>query len=76
MKKWHEGVLGIVASRLVESTGKPTIVLGVNRDSGLAKGSGRSVEAFNLFDALDGHRDLLEKIRWSSHGMRADRFSG
>lgn len=61
-EKWHEGVLGIVASRLVESTGKPTIVLGVNRDSGLAKGSGRSVEAFNLFDALDGHRDLLEKF--------------
>ena len=55
---WHEGVLGIVASRIVEQTGKPTLVLNVSAD-GHAKGSGRSVEAFNLFQALDGHRDLM-----------------
>lgn len=59
---WHEGVLGIVASRLVESTGRPSIVLGVNCETNTAKGSGRSVEAFNLFDALDGHRDMMEKF--------------
>ncbi|MCH5464300.1 single-stranded-DNA-specific exonuclease RecJ [Levilactobacillus tujiorum] len=55
---WHEGVLGIVASKVVESTGKPTLVLNVNED-GRAKGSGRSVAAFNLFAALDPHRDIL-----------------
>ncbi|KRN02793.1 single-stranded DNA-specific exonuclease [Levilactobacillus senmaizukei DSM 21775 = NBRC 103853] len=55
---WHEGVLGIVASKVVEATGKPTLVLNVN-DEGRAKGSGRSVPAFNLFMALDGHRDLM-----------------
>lgn len=55
---WHEGVLGIVASKVVEQTGKPTLVLNVNQD-GRAKGSGRSVDAFNLFEALDGHRDLM-----------------
>lgn len=54
---WHEGVLGIVASKVVETTGKPTLV--VNIQDGRAKGSGRSVDAFNLFTALDGHRDLM-----------------
>ena len=56
-ENWHEGVLGIVASKLVEQTGKPTIVLNVNGDE--MKGSGRSVAAFDLFTALDGHRDLM-----------------
>jgi single-stranded-DNA-specific exonuclease len=55
---WHQGVLGIVASRLVEATGKPTIV--ASTDGGqLYKGSGRSSAGFNLFQALDGHRDLM-----------------
>ena len=45
-EKWHEGVLGIVASRLVESTGKPTIVLGVNRDSGLQRMNFRNSKKF------------------------------
>lgn len=56
---WHEGVLGIVASKVVEATGKPTVVLDVKADHGTAKGSGRSVEGFNLFEAFDTHRDLL-----------------
>lgn len=56
---WHEGVLGIVASKVVEATGKPTVVLDVNSEAGTAKGSGRSVANFNLFDAFDQHRDLL-----------------
>lgn len=54
---WHEGVLGIVASKLVEQTDKPAIVLTINDDE--MKGSGRSVAAFDLFNALDGHRDLM-----------------
>ncbi|ANZ67756.1 single-stranded-DNA-specific exonuclease RecJ [Secundilactobacillus paracollinoides] len=56
---WHEGVLGIVASKVVETMGKPTVVLNVNPDSNTAKGSGRSVAGFNLFEAFDGHRDLM-----------------
>lgn len=47
---WHDGVVGIVASRLVEKYGKPTIVITVDGDE--AKGSGRSIEGFNLYDAL------------------------
>lgn len=56
---WHQGVLGIVASRLMDQTGKPTIVASVNDDQQIAKGSGRSIDGFNLFAALDGHRKLM-----------------
>src|SRR5699024_2166091 len=53
----HEVVLGIVATKLFQQTGKPTIVLHVNGDE--MKASCRSVAAFDLFTALDGHRDLI-----------------
>ena len=43
---WHEGVVGIVASRIVEQTGRPTILL--SDSDGIAKGSGRSIPAFDL----------------------------
>lgn len=56
---WHQGVLGIVASHLVEETGKPTIVASVNDGEKVAKGSGRSVEHFDMFTALNNHRDLM-----------------
>lgn len=56
---WHQGVLGIVASRIMDETGKPTIVAGINDGETVAKASGRSVDGFNLFAALDPHRDLL-----------------
>lgn len=56
---WHQGVLGIVASRLVEKTGKPTIVASVNHGELVAKGSGRSVDGYDLFAALDAHRKLM-----------------
>jgi single-stranded-DNA-specific exonuclease len=51
-ESWHRGVLGIVASRLVERFFRPTFVLGKNETDGLASGSGRSIPAFHLLDAL------------------------
>lgn len=54
---WHDGVIGIVASRLVELYGKPTVVITV--DGSEAKGSGRSIDGFNLYEALCGCADLL-----------------
>ena len=57
--EWHQGVLGIVASRVVEETGKPTIVASVNDGDEIAKGSGRSHDRFDLFEALQKHRDLM-----------------
>ncbi|KAF1296956.1 single-stranded-DNA-specific exonuclease RecJ [Enterococcus sp. JM4C] len=55
---WHEGVLGIVAGRIMNETGKPTIVLTIKED-GSAKGSGRSVEALNLYEMLSSMNDLF-----------------
>lgn len=54
---WHDGVIGIVASRLVEKYGRPAIVITVAGDK--AKGSGRSIEGFNLYDALCACADVL-----------------
>ena len=54
---WHHGVIGIVASRLCEKFSKPCILL--SEENGKCKGSGRSVEGFNLFDALSDSEELL-----------------
>ena len=54
---WHGGVIGIVAARLMERFGKPCIV--ITSDGEEAKGSGRSLEGFSLYDAIDAERDLL-----------------
>lgn len=57
---WHQGVLGIVASRIMNETGKPTIIASTDQNNPtLIKGSGRSVDGFNLFNALEAHRELF-----------------
>lgn len=56
---WHKGVIGIVASRLIESFYKPTIVL-TKSQNGLLNGSARSVKGFNVYNALLECEDLLE----------------
>ncbi len=66
---WHEGVLGIVASRIVEHLQKPTIVLGIQTDGLMAKGSARSCAQFNLYDALSACQDTLAKF--GGHHMAA-----
>ncbi len=58
---WHAGVIGIVASRLVEKFHRPAIVLALG-ESGLAKGSGRSIKDFHLFQALEACKDLFEEF--------------
>lgn len=55
---WHEGVLGIVAGRIMQSTGQPVIVL-TKKENGLAKGSGRSIAALNLFEMLTTMKDMF-----------------
>ena len=57
---WHQGVIGIVASRLVEKYGKPCIVISKNGD--IAKGSGRSIDGFSLYDALSFCGDILTQF--------------
>ncbi len=55
---WHKGVIGIVASRLIETYYRPTIIL--TESNGLITGSARSVKDFDVYDAIDACSDLLE----------------
>ncbi len=64
---WHSGVIGIVASRLVERYHRPTLLIAVN--DGLGKGSGRSIPAFNLWAALSECEALL--VRFGGHHFAA-----
>ena len=57
---WHHGVIGIVAARLTERYGVPTILL--SSDGELATGSGRSISGFSLYEAISSVRDLTEKF--------------
>ncbi len=57
---WHKGVVGIVASRLVEAFYRPTIVL--TKSNGLVTGSARSVQGFDLYDAIESCADLLDNF--------------
>ena len=67
-RDWHPGVIGIVASRLVEKTGRPVIVVSVD-EHGEGKGSGRSVQGFNLHACIASCEDLL--LRFGGHAMAA-----
>ena len=67
-ENWHPGVIGIVASRLTERFGKPCFVIS-RSDDGMAKGSGRSVEGFDLFAAVSHCAPLLTKF--GGHPMAA-----
>jgi single-stranded-DNA-specific exonuclease len=64
---WHRGVLGIVASRLVDRLHRPVFVLSRNEDDGMASGSGRSIPAFHLLDALESMADLFVKFGGHKH---------
>jgi single-stranded-DNA-specific exonuclease len=57
---WHHGVIGIVASKITEKYYRPSIL--ISNENGIGKGSGRSIEGFNLFKALTYCEDLLEKF--------------
>lgn len=56
--EWHKGVIGIVASRLIEVYYRPTIVL--TQSNGLVTGSARSIKDFDIYDAIDACSELLE----------------
>jgi single-stranded-DNA-specific exonuclease len=64
---WHRGVIGITATRVVERYGRPTLVL--SHEGGEAHGSGRSIRAFHLLDALESCRDLFTRYGGHSHAV-------
>lgn len=66
-ENWHHGVIGIVASRVTERCGKPCMIISCGETE--AKGSGRSIEGFSLFEAICACGDLL--IKFGGHPMAA-----
>ncbi|WP_419068111.1 single-stranded-DNA-specific exonuclease RecJ [Hominenteromicrobium sp.] len=66
-ENWHHGVIGIVASRVTERCGKPCMI--ISRGETEAKGSGRSIEGFSLFEAICACGDLL--VKFGGHPMAA-----
>jgi single-stranded-DNA-specific exonuclease len=64
---WHRGVVGIVASRVVEKTGRPALVIAKDADE--AHGSGRSISAFHLLDALESCHDLFTRFGGHAHAV-------
>lgn len=65
---WPPGVIGLVASRIVSTFGKPTLLFHLSKD-GLAKGSCRSIPAFNMFDALYENKAMLKSF--GGHSLAA-----
>lgn len=59
---WHPGVIGIVASRVVDRFHRPTIVLSADSETGLAVGSGRSIPGFHLLEALESVAGIFERF--------------
>jgi single-stranded-DNA-specific exonuclease len=72
-ERWHPGVVGIVASKLVEEYGRPTVLIGLTGDTG--KGSGRSIAAFHLYRALVACQEHLMGFGGHEHaaGIRIQR---
>ena len=66
-EEWHPGVIGIVASRLVEEFYKPTLVISIH--DGVGKGSCRSIDGFNIYDALKSCEDIL--LQFGGHSAAA-----
>lgn len=66
---WNVGVIGIVASRIVDKYYLPTIILGIDKETGMAKGSARSIAGFDMYRALTHCQDLME--HYGGHQMAA-----
>ncbi len=71
-ERWHPGIIGIVAGKLVDRFGRPSIVLSVDPESGKVRGSARSIAGFHMADAVRAHSELIEG---GGHAMAAG-FSG
>jgi single-stranded-DNA-specific exonuclease len=64
---WHRGVIGILASRIVDQTGKPAVV--ITREDGEAYGSGRSISSFHLLDAIESCHELFTRFGGHAHAV-------
>ncbi len=64
---WHRGVIGIIASRIVDLTGKPAVV--ISRENGEAHGSGRSIDGYHLLDAIESCAGLFTRFGGHAHAV-------
>ena len=60
-REWHQGVVGIVASKIVDEFYRPCVLISM-QDKGIGKGSARSIPGFNLYEGLESCSELLEKF--------------
>ncbi|MXP25080.1 single-stranded-DNA-specific exonuclease RecJ [Altererythrobacter indicus] len=68
---WHPGVIGIVAGRIKEKTGKPTLVIALDEETGQGKGSGRSIAGVDLGAAIIAAREMDLLVAGGGHAMAA-----
>ena len=68
---WHPGVIGIVAGRIKEKTGKPSLVVALDAESGIGKGSGRSINGVDLGAAIIAAREQGLLLAGGGHAMAA-----
>jgi single-stranded-DNA-specific exonuclease len=77
-KDWHSGVIGIVASKVVERTGRPAILIAMDEETGAGRGSARSIRPFHMLDAITDCGDHLVEFGGHSHAaglsIKLDRF--
>ncbi len=77
-ESWHSGVIGIVASKIVEYTGRPTIMVALDQERGVGRASARSISTFNMLEAITKCSDLLLEFGGHSHaagfGIQNERF--
>ncbi len=66
---WHTGVIGIVAGNLAKRFTRPTLVVSIDPETGIGKGSARSIGTFNIHDAIHSNRDLF--LNCGGHAMAA-----
>lgn len=64
---WHRGVIGIIASRIVDQTGKPAVV--ITQEDGEAHGSGRSIDGYHLLDAIESCAKLFTRFGGHAHAV-------
>lgn len=60
-EKWHPGIIGIVASKITEALCRPTVMIAINAETGVGRGSCRSVDGFHIFEALNSCREHLAR---------------
>lgn len=69
-ENWHHGVIGIVSSKITDMYFKPSILLCIDNQTDLGKGSGRSISGFDLYEALTECGDVIDKFRRTFYGYR------